>query len=117
MCELVALFPISQPAGSGHLRRLKDAGWIEDERRGMWVYYHACPKLPPLVRGVLDEIEMPRGLEAALQEMDGAACCAAAATSAPANGQSERADALRRSPPITETGPSGERTAKRRAPA
>lgn len=38
-CELVPLFSMSQPALSKHLRVLRDAGVIDCERRGTWVYY------------------------------------------------------------------------------
>lgn len=75
VCELVALFPISQPAVSGHLRRLRDAGLVEDDRRGMWVYYRAGEAIPALVRAVLDELDLPPQLEAALEAAQPAACC------------------------------------------
>ena len=65
VCEIVDLFPVSQPAISGHLRRLKDAGLVQDERRGMWVYYRATDAIPPLAQAVLDEVVLPPELEAA----------------------------------------------------
>lgn len=64
VCELVDLFPISQPAVSGHLRRLKDAGLVRDDRRGMWVYYRACATLPPLAQRILEEVALPPELDA-----------------------------------------------------
>lgn len=39
VCELVPLFPISQPAISKHLSRLKQANLVTESRRGQWVYY------------------------------------------------------------------------------
>ncbi len=75
VCELVDLFPISQPAVSGHLRRLKDAGLVEDDRRGMWVYYRACETIPPLVQAILGEVGLPPDLEAALGAPQQSACC------------------------------------------
>jgi ArsR family transcriptional regulator len=39
VCELVAVFHISQPAVSKHLSRLKSAGLITERRKGQWVYY------------------------------------------------------------------------------
>ena len=76
VCELVDLFPISQPAVSGHLRRLRDAGLVEDERRGMWVYYRARGDLPALARAVLDAVALPPGLEPACAGPQDAACAA-----------------------------------------
>ena len=39
VCELVALLEISQPSVSQHLKRLKQAEVIVEERRGKWIYY------------------------------------------------------------------------------
>ncbi|WP_458413727.1 ArsR/SmtB family transcription factor [Schinkia sp. CFF1] len=39
VCELVELFDMSQPSISQHLRKLKDAGLIVEERKGQWIYY------------------------------------------------------------------------------
>ena len=38
-CDLHPLFDISQPTLSHHLKKLRDAGLIEVERRGKWAYY------------------------------------------------------------------------------
>ncbi len=34
---------VAQPTVSHHLRKLREAGLIEGERRGLWVYYRAVP--------------------------------------------------------------------------
>ncbi|WP_172197481.1 ArsR/SmtB family transcription factor [Saccharibacillus qingshengii] len=39
VCELVAIFNTSQPAVSQHLRKLKDAGFLQEKRRGQWIFY------------------------------------------------------------------------------
>lgn len=39
VCELVELFEMSQPSISQHLRKLKDAGLVAEERKGQWIYY------------------------------------------------------------------------------
>jgi len=40
---------VSQPTVSHHLRKLREAGLIDCERRGTWVYYWAIPgALAPL---------------------------------------------------------------------
>ena len=40
VCELVPLFDVSQPTISHHLKVLRDAGIVDSERRGLWVYYY-----------------------------------------------------------------------------
>ena len=49
VCELVPLFDISQPTLSHHLKKLRDAGLVDSERRGLWAYYYVVP-------GALEEI-------------------------------------------------------------
>lgn len=39
VCEFQEVFDMSQPSISQHLRKLKDAGLVLEERRGQWVYY------------------------------------------------------------------------------
>jgi ArsR family transcriptional regulator, arsenate/arsenite/antimonite-responsive transcriptional repressor len=43
VCELVPLFDISQPTLSHHLKKLRDAGIVDCERRGLWAYYYVTP--------------------------------------------------------------------------
>jgi ArsR family transcriptional regulator len=43
VCELVPLFDIGQPTLSHHLKKLRDAGIVDSERRGLWVYYYVLP--------------------------------------------------------------------------
>jgi ArsR family transcriptional regulator, arsenate/arsenite/antimonite-responsive transcriptional repressor len=49
VCELVPLFDLSQPTVSHHLKVLRDAGVVDSERQGLWVYYYVLP-------GALDEL-------------------------------------------------------------
>src|ERR1022692_3527664 len=46
VCELVPLFDISQPTLSHHLKKLRDAGIVDSERRGLWAYYYVIPAAP-----------------------------------------------------------------------
>ena len=39
VCDLNDAFDLSQPTISHHLKVLHDAGLLERERRGVWVYY------------------------------------------------------------------------------
>jgi ArsR family transcriptional regulator len=43
VCELVPLFEISQPTLSHHLKKLREAGLVDSERRGLWAYYYVLP--------------------------------------------------------------------------
>jgi ArsR family transcriptional regulator len=40
VCELVPLFDISQSTLSHHLSKLRAAGIVDSERRGLWAYYY-----------------------------------------------------------------------------
>ena len=44
VCELVPLFEVSQPTLSHHLRKLRAAGIVDCERRGLWAYYYVKPE-------------------------------------------------------------------------
>lgn len=43
VCELTPRFDLSQPTISHHLKVLREAGLIDCERRGTWVYYWLIP--------------------------------------------------------------------------
>ena len=43
VCELVPLFEVSQPTLSHHLSKLRAAGIVDSERRGLWAYYYVRP--------------------------------------------------------------------------
>ena len=42
-CDIAAGYPVSQPTVSHHLRVLREAGWVEGERRGTWIWYTLRP--------------------------------------------------------------------------
>jgi len=55
VCELVPLFEISQPTLSHHLKKLREAGVVDCERRGLWAYYYVRPDaLAPLAGWLTD---------------------------------------------------------------
>jgi|SRR5215210_377009 len=43
VCELEPLFDVSQPTLSHHLKKLRDAGIVGVERRGLWSFYYVKP--------------------------------------------------------------------------
>jgi ArsR family transcriptional regulator len=43
VCDLTPAFILSGPTISHHLKTLREAGLVDAERRGTWVYYRAEP--------------------------------------------------------------------------
>jgi len=53
VCDLTSAFDLSQPTISHHLKVLRQAGLIESERRGTWVYYRLVPAALERMAGLL----------------------------------------------------------------
>ncbi|MFJ8863777.1 ArsR/SmtB family transcription factor [Streptomyces sp. NPDC102451] len=53
VCDLTPAFELSQPTISHHLKLLKQAGLIDSERRGTWVYYRLLPRTTDRLAAVL----------------------------------------------------------------
>ncbi len=53
VCELIEPLELSQPTVSHHLKVLYEAGLLERERRGLWVYYRAVPERLQVLRDAL----------------------------------------------------------------
>lgn len=43
VCDISPAFDVSQPTISHHLKTLREAGLLDCERRGTWVYYWVVP--------------------------------------------------------------------------
>jgi len=52
-CDLVAPSGRSQPTVSHHMKILVDAGLVEREKRGLWVWYRLVPSRLDALRAVL----------------------------------------------------------------
>ncbi len=72
-CDFTVCCDVSQPTVSHHLKVLREAGVVECERRGTWVYY----------RLTKDAVERLRGLFSGLQPRPAIAEAAATARSLP----------------------------------
>ena len=53
VCELTGRFEVTGPTISHHLKVLREAGLIDGERRGTWVYYRVRPAVLDQLAGVL----------------------------------------------------------------
>jgi ArsR family transcriptional regulator, arsenate/arsenite/antimonite-responsive transcriptional repressor len=53
VCELMPAFDLSQPTISHHLKLLRQAGLIDCQRRGTWVYYWLLPEMTDKLAALL----------------------------------------------------------------
>ena len=56
VCEIVDGFELGQPTISHHLRLLREAGLVDCEKRGLWVYYWLKPGALNEVAGYLGNL-------------------------------------------------------------
>jgi ArsR family transcriptional regulator, arsenate/arsenite/antimonite-responsive transcriptional repressor len=54
VCDLTDAFEVTGPTISHHLRVLREAGLIDCERRGSWVYYWIVPAALAAMSALLD---------------------------------------------------------------
>ena len=53
VCDISPAFELSQPTISHHLKVLREAGLLDCERRGTWVYYRVIPSALAQLSAVL----------------------------------------------------------------
>ncbi len=58
MCDLTPAFDLSQPTISHHLKVLREAGLLECERRGTWVFYWVVLAALAQLAAVLGPVEL-----------------------------------------------------------
>jgi ArsR family transcriptional regulator len=58
VCDLTPAFEVSGPTISHHLKVLRQAGLIDCERRGTWVYYWAVPAMLARLASLLQVPEL-----------------------------------------------------------
>ena len=56
ICDLTAAFDLSQPTLSHHMAKLREAGLVEVEKRGIWAFYQLRRDLPAAARRVVEAI-------------------------------------------------------------
>jgi ArsR family transcriptional regulator len=55
-CDFTSCCDVLQPTVSHHLRILRDAGVIESERRGTWIFYRLVPAAAERLRALAGEM-------------------------------------------------------------
>ena len=63
VCDLTGSFELTGPTISHYLKVLREAGLVDSDRRGTWVYYRLVPKAITPLAGLLD-VEEPVGAAA-----------------------------------------------------
>jgi ArsR family transcriptional regulator, arsenate/arsenite/antimonite-responsive transcriptional repressor len=58
-CDFTECCTVSQPTVSHHLKVLREAGWVESERRGSWVWYRLRPEAAQRLRAIAGEVAGP----------------------------------------------------------
>ena len=53
ICDFTASLDLSQPTISHHMGKLREAGLVDSEKRGIWVYYRLREELAPDIRALL----------------------------------------------------------------
>lgn len=56
ICDFTAGLGLSQPTISFHMAKLREAGLVDCEKRGIWVYYRLRDKLMPSTRELLGQL-------------------------------------------------------------
>lgn len=59
VCEITDAFDLTGPTISYHLRQLREAGLVDCQRRGTWVYYWIVPATLTLLSQFLDPSGVP----------------------------------------------------------
>src|SRR6266404_6842457 len=53
ICDFTASFDLGQPTISHHMAKLREAGLVEVQRRGIWAFYSLRRDLPTAVRRIV----------------------------------------------------------------
>ncbi|MDK2821731.1 MAG: ArsR family transcriptional regulator, arsenate/arsenite/antimonite-responsive transcriptional [Clostridia bacterium] len=60
VCEICGILELSQPKVSKHLAKLRDMGFVRDDRQEQFIFYHLNlkdPVLKDIVQKIVDNIE------------------------------------------------------------
>lgn len=56
ICDLTGCFDLSQPTLSHHMQKLREAGLVESEKRGIWTFFRLRRDLPAVTRRLIDSL-------------------------------------------------------------
>lgn len=56
VCDFTAAFDLGQPTVSHHLAKLKQAGFVDSFKRGVWAFYRLRADMPAPARAALTTI-------------------------------------------------------------
>ena len=56
ICDFTAGLGLTQPTISHHMARLNEAGLVQSEKRGIWIYYSLRDTLPAETRKLLSQL-------------------------------------------------------------
>lgn len=56
ICDFTASLDLSQPTISHHMAKLKDAGLVDSEKDGIWMYHRLRKDLSPSTRRLLGQL-------------------------------------------------------------
>ena len=57
VCDLMEVLDLPQSTVSRHLAYLRNAGLVNDQRKGVWMYYRLPDELPELLTGILSVMQ------------------------------------------------------------
>ncbi|HEY4027916.1 MAG TPA: metalloregulator ArsR/SmtB family transcription factor [Candidatus Dormibacteraeota bacterium] len=56
ICDFTLAYQLSQPTISHHMAKLRDAGLVESNKQGIWIYYRLRHDLTPSVEALLEAL-------------------------------------------------------------
>jgi ArsR family transcriptional regulator, arsenate/arsenite/antimonite-responsive transcriptional repressor len=56
ICDFTAGLELTQPTISHHMAKLKEAGLVDSEKNGIWIYYRLRDRLPAETRKLLSRL-------------------------------------------------------------
>lgn len=56
VCDIMAVLQLPQSTVSRHLAYLKNSGWVDDRRCGVWMYYSLADNASELQKGLLGNL-------------------------------------------------------------